>query len=134
MQRLLFKVQSVRTRGSRDMYPMASLTITSDDGSDDLEWTLARYVFYYDTKEGCNHYDDVKRFEICLKTLFLAIAASSFIIEPITEGIPVCDAVSRIAKAIFSKLKIHDVVNIVQLFMHSFLKNFRKRENDSSEF
>ncbi|GFW41309.1 hypothetical protein TNCV_1003021 [Trichonephila clavipes] len=73
---------------------------------------------HHDTvKHGCDHLDAVNRTWIYLKKRRIANSTPRFIIDPTNENTPVCDAVSRVAAAMVSKLRVHAAVNIIELFL-----------------
>ncbi|GFS61604.1 hypothetical protein TNCV_4312711 [Trichonephila clavipes] len=64
------------------------------------------YVHHDATKHGCVHRNAVKRAWIHLKKLRLTIHAPRFIVDCTFEDAPVCDAASRVAATMVSKLRV----------------------------
>ncbi|GFW77302.1 hypothetical protein TNCV_924181 [Trichonephila clavipes] len=48
-------------------------------------------------------------------------SCTRFVVDHITEDVPVCDAVSRVATAMVSELKVHAAANIVELYMQTLV-------------
>ncbi|GFW67382.1 hypothetical protein TNCV_2596151 [Trichonephila clavipes] len=69
----------MRTRGDRDVYPIAPLTITPDHGP------------------------------------------SRFVIDPTIEDTAAGVAASRVAAALFFKLRVHAAASVVELFVQTFV-------------
>ncbi|GFY05376.1 hypothetical protein TNCV_2208211 [Trichonephila clavipes] len=76
-------------------------------------------------KHGCDHLDAVNRTWIHLRKRCLAISGSlvppRFVVDYTIKDAPVCDASSKVAVAMVSELRVNTVVNVVELFVQTFV-------------
>ena len=101
IERLVFKMSSMRTRINWDVYQWHSKWWPSMTMSNTC-WQSAFFMMCRQAwmRESCA----VNRFEICLKTWRYAILAFSFVTEHTIESAPFCVVASRVAEAMVTKL------------------------------
>ncbi|GFV91840.1 hypothetical protein TNCV_2975121 [Trichonephila clavipes] len=70
-------------------------------------------VHHEAAKHGGDHLNAVNRTLIHLRKRRLTISAPKFVIDHTIKDAPVCDAASRVAAAMVSKLRVHAAANEV---------------------
>ena len=103
------------------MYPIApSSTLQAMGQYNDVECTLAMCVLYDTAKHVCDH-NVINRNEIWQKKRRHITPVSRFVIEHITESVPVCDAASRVTEVMVAELTIYAAANVAELFVQTLV-------------
>ncbi|GFW82516.1 hypothetical protein TNCV_1794091 [Trichonephila clavipes] len=108
----------MRTRGNRDVYPVAPHTITLDDGQcDDDECTLSMCVHHDATQHECDYLDAINRTWMHLKMDTSSFMHPGVRTDLTIENAPVSDAASKVTATMVSVLRVRAAKNDVELFV-----------------
>ncbi|GFS68663.1 hypothetical protein TNCV_1958861 [Trichonephila clavipes] len=79
------------------------------------------FVQHDATEHGCDHLDVVNRNWINLKKIKFRHLYTRFVVDHTIEDAPVCDAASRAAVSMVSKLRVHAAANVIELFVSTLV-------------
>ncbi|GFY24180.1 hypothetical protein TNCV_1012331 [Trichonephila clavipes] len=104
---------------------------------DDDECMLPMDVHLDATGHGCDHLDAVNSAWIQLEVSCLSIRTPGFIVDLTAENAHICDAASRVAATIVSKLRVPVTANVVELFVQTLVvlqmnPNYRLNARDGA--